>query len=292
MKRNKLRSRRMIRLPGKFFIERWDVENTSRREAGYGLILPVAAAVLFSLWAGCSANREKEVDPAGNPAATVARGAKTVAVKTARAGALVSKLIATNTYRGGKRAVTWTGERTADGTTATLERLGLREGPVPLVVLERLPDHLLESLSSLEFVSPAGATDKVVLSSPDSRWEGEIFHRLDWERSIEVEMTGPEELIVVSLACFSPRETRRNEAGSTTYTIYVREDQEPLGEISFQAVASDILYLYGYQGWSAGWPGVFVVQVLEGRHTYRFSFDRESQTNDPMLICFFVPRYN
>ena len=214
-----------------------------------------------------------------------------MAIKTARAGALISKLIATSTYRGGRRAVTWTSERTVDGTTVTLERLGLKERPVPPVVLERLPDHLLESLSSLEFVTPSGATRKMVLSSPDSRWEGEIFHRLDRHYSVEVELEGPDELIVVTLASFSPEGSGRAGAVSTTYTVFVQEDGSPLGEVSFAATASEILYLYGYQGWRAGWPGVFVVQALEGTHRYRFSFDRNDEGSDPLMICFFIPRY-
>ena len=214
-----------------------------------------------------------------------------MAIKTARAGALISKLIATSTYRGGRRAVTWTSERTVDGTAVTLERLGLKERPVPPVVLERLPDHLLESLSSLEFVTPSGATRKMVLSSPDSRWEGEIFHRLDRHYSVEVELEGPDELIVVTLASFSPEGSGRAGAVSTTYTVFVQEDGSPLGEVSFAATASEILYLYGYQGWRAGWPGVFVVQALEGTHRYRFSFDRNDEGSDPLMICFFIPRY-
>jgi len=247
----------------------------------------LSLGIITALPPGCSSNKEKQTSPAGNPAATVARGAKTMAIKTARAGALLSKLIAAGTYRGGKRAIIWTG----DGTTATLERLGIRERPVPPAVLERLPDHLLESLRSLEFVSPGKATEKMVLSSPDSRWEGEIFHRLDRERSIEVEVAGPEELIVVTLACFSADQSGEAETKSTTYTVYVREDGSPLGEVSFKAAASEILYLYGYQGWRAGWPGVFVVQALQGTHCYRFHFVRDDQSGDPLMVCFFFPRY-
>ena len=240
---------------------------------------------------GCSAEKAKKKSPSGNPAATVARGAKTMAIKTARAGAVVSKLIASNTYRGSKKAVTWTGQQTANGTTATLERLGLKERPVPLVVLERLPDHLLESLNSLEFVSPNQATGKIVLSSPDSRWEGEIFHRLDPGQSVEIEVLGPEELIVVTLACFSPSEGAQFDSENTNYTVFVDEDGVILGEVSFAAAVSDILYLYGYQDWRAGWPGVFVVQAFEGTHSYRVSFIREDNENDPLMICFFLPRY-
>jgi hypothetical protein len=250
---------------------------------GLGLIL------LMGL--GCAADKAKKNSPSGNPAATVARGAKTMAIKTVRAGAVISKLIASNTYRGSKKAVTWTGQQTANGTTATLQRLGLKDRPVPLVVLERLPDHLLESLNSLEFVSPKLATSKIVLSSPDSRWEGEIFHRLDPEQSIEIEVSGSQELIVVTLACFSPPERMQINSENTNYTVFVDEDGYILGEVSFAAAVSGILYLYGHQDWRVGWPGVFVVQALEETHSYRFSYIREDNENDPLMICFFLPRY-
>ncbi|MEA2064142.1 MAG: hypothetical protein U9P14_10620 [Gemmatimonadota bacterium] len=260
----------------------------------YRLFLVVALGVgtILLLYAGCSSSRKKESGPAGNPALTVARGAKTVAVKTARAGALLSKLIATNTWRGSRRAVTWTGSHTASGTTATLERLGLKERPAPPDLLERLPDHLLESLRSLEFISPLGAAGKRVLSSPDVRWEGEIFHRLGRGNIIEADLTGPVELIVVTLACFSPGWPNNRGPGNVTYTVYVREDMQELGQVSFEAAASDIIYLHGYTGWRAGGPGVFVVQVPEGRHRYRFTFDREDESTDPLLVCFFIPHYD
>ena len=281
-----------IQLTGKQCLRHLEPGNRERcAEKHLFFLLAMTAPIILALSVSCSINKEKETSPAGNPASTVARGAKTMAIKTARAGAVISKLIAKNTYRGGRRVVTWTGERTADGTAATLERLGLRERPVPLAVLERLPDHLLESLSSLEFVSPSGATQKMVLSSLDSRWEGEIFHRLDRDRSIEVELTGPNELIVVTLACFSSEEIGNTEAVSATYTVYVKEDGSPLGEVSFAAAVSNILYLYSYKGWRAGWPGVFVVQALEGTHRYQFSFDREDEGSDPLIVCFFLPHY-
>ena len=281
-----------IKLKGKQCLRHPEPGNRKRcAEKHLFSLLVMTAGIILALCVSCSINKEKETSPAGNPASTVARGAKTMAIKTARAGAVISKLIASNTYRGGKQVITWTGERTADGTAATLERLGLIERPVPLAVLERLPDHLLESLSSLEFVSPSGTTQKIVLSSLDSRWEGEIFHRLDRDRSIEVKLTGPNELIVVTLACFSSEGIGNTEAVSTTYTVYVKEDGSPLGEVSFAAAVSDILYLYGYKDWRAGWPGVFVVQALEGTHRYRFSFDREDEGSDPLMVCFFLPHY-
>ena len=98
-------------------------------------------------------------------------GARVVAVQTARAGAIASEY----TYKGSRRAVTWTGERTVDGTTATLEALNIIERQVPQVILERIPEELLYSLSSLEYIPSSVRAPRVVISSDDSRWEGEVF---------------------------------------------------------------------------------------------------------------------
>ncbi|HLA40497.1 MAG TPA: hypothetical protein VJ417_10885, partial [Candidatus Glassbacteria bacterium] len=113
-----------------------------------GLLYTAAASTivsLYCLWSGCSALY---------PARKVAGGARVVAVTTARAGALVTRIIASGTYRGSRKAVTWTGSRTREGTAATLEMLNLIDRPVPPAILERLPDELLESLTRLDFVKP------------------------------------------------------------------------------------------------------------------------------------------
>ncbi|MFH1068371.1 MAG: hypothetical protein V1794_02015 [Candidatus Glassbacteria bacterium] len=221
------------------------------------------------------------------PARKVAEGARTVAVTTARAGALVSRLIASGTYRGSRKAVTWTGARTREGTTATLELLNLIERPVPPVILERLPEELLVSLTRLEFVKPVREPERLVINSRDSRWEGELFYRLDRNGSLDVELDGPLEMIVVGLAVYTPEET----ALETSYTIMVAEDKTELGEVTFEAGRAAYLSLYGYHNWGVSQPGVFVLKALEGSHLYTL---RGSRTGDNgfLLVSCYLPRYN
>jgi hypothetical protein len=249
------------------------------------LLVPGLLIACASL--GCSLLKRGET----RSAKAVAHGARIVAVNTARAGALISKLIATGTYYGSKRAVTWTSARTVDGTAATLDMLGLIERPVPPDVLESIPDELLESLTSLEFIPAQSRAGITVISSSDLRWEGELFYRLNRGQSIDVRIDGPVELIVVTMACFPPPEQRlRPKENNALYKVSVREDDESLGDVRFETGPSDVLGIYGEQGWRASEPGVFVVKVVEGNHLYHFNIQREG-LDRPMLVSFFLPRY-
>lgn len=229
-------------------------------------------------------------DKAFKPAKKVAASARTVAVKTARAGALVSKLIASQTYRGSRKAVTWTGARTRKGTTATLELFNLIERPVPPDILERLPDELVSSLTALDFIKPRMETEKAVISSPDLRWEGEIFYILEKGESIEIELNGPVELIVVTVAGFSPEKGVKKRRAPAFYTVYVTEDDLELGEVSFEAGTSPLLNLYGYDRWGVSQPSVFVIKALEGVHRYRLDYKRKD-SEDFLLFSCYLPRY-
>ncbi|OGG06653.1 MAG: hypothetical protein A3F83_01805 [Candidatus Glassbacteria bacterium RIFCSPLOWO2_12_FULL_58_11] len=224
------------------------------------------------------------------PAKKVAQGAKIVAVTTARTGALVAKIVASGTYRGSRKVVTWTSARTVDGTTATLKKLNLIERPVPQDILEELPDELLTSLTSLDFVKPEVEPEQAVISSSDSRWEGEVLYKLGKGGSIEVRLDGPAELIVVTLAGFLPEERQQKNSESASYTVYVEEDELDLGQISFESGVFRQLSLYGYPGWRVSSPGVFVVKALAGAHRYRLSCKR-SDSDCFLLVSCFLPRY-
>jgi len=229
-------------------------------------------------------------DKAFKPAKKVAESARIVAVKTVRAGALVSKLIASQTYRGSRKAVTWTGARTREGTTATLELFNLIERPVPPDILERLPDKLLSSLTALDFVKPCRETEKAVIASPDLRWEGEVLYVLEKGEYFEIELNSPVELIVITMAGFSPEKSREKPHGLAFYTVYVTEDDLELGEVSFEAGVSSFLSLYGYESWRLSPPGVLVIKALEGVHRYRLSYKRKD-SEDFLLFSCYLPRY-
>jgi len=250
-------------------------------------LLKINSAVLVLVIGSCSWWSNER---AFKPARKVAEGARTVAVKTARAGALVSKVIASQTYRGSRKAATWTGARTRDGATATLELFNLIERPVPPDILERLPDELLSSLSALDFIRPCVETQKAVISSPDLRWEGEILYVLEKGESFEIELSGPVEMIVITMAGFSPREGREKNGGVAGYTVYISEDDLELGEVSFEAATSSFLSLYSYDRWRVSMPGVFVIKALEGDHRYRMSYERED-CEDFLLFSCYLPRY-
>ena len=250
-------------------------------------LLKINPAVLVLVIVSCSWWSN---DSALKPARKVAESARTVAVKTARAGALVSKLIASQTYRGSRKAATWTGARTRDGATATLELFNLIERPVPPDILERLPDELLYSLSALDFIRPCVETEKAVISSPDLRWEGEILYVLEKGESFEIELSGPVEVIVITMAGFSPQKGRKKRGGVAGYTVYITEDERELGEVSFEAATSSFLSLYGYNQWGISLPGVFVIKALEGDHRYRMSCERED-SEDFLLFSCYLPRY-
>jgi hypothetical protein len=229
-------------------------------------------------------------DKAFKPAKKVAESARIVAVKTVRAGALVSKLNASQTYRGSRKAVTWTGARTREGTTATLELFNLIERPVPPDILERLPDKLLSSLTALDFVKPCRETEKAVIASPDLRWEGEVLYVLEKGEYFEIELNSPVELIVITMAGFSPEKSREKPHGLAFYTVYVTEDDLELGEVSFEAGVSSFLSLYGYESWRLSPPGVLVIKALEGVHRYRLSY-RRKDSDDFLLLSCYLPRY-
>ncbi len=234
------------------------------------LVVLMAAAVQLSCsWLG-----------AGGSAAL--GGVRTVAVKTARAGAIVSKY----TYQGGRRAVTWTGARTVDGTTATLEALNIRERPVPSAILERIPEDVLASLTSLHFLSPVSDAPMEVISSPDPRWEGEVFLRVGGGR-LEFEVEGVTGMIVVTLSATPAGKV----SPLNSYTVFVEEDKSELGEIRFAASRTETIRLYGYPGWQLSEPGVFVINALPGRHRYRIGSDIAGG-NGFLLVACFLPRYH
>lgn len=208
-------------------------------------------------------------------------GVRTAAVKTARAGAIVSKY----TYQGGRRAVTWTGARTVDGTTATLEALNIIERPVPSAILERIPEDVLVSLTSLHFLSPVSDAPMEVISSSDPRWEGEVFLRAG-EGWLEFEVEGATEMIVVTLGA-APYQQSTQFNG---YTVFVEEDKSELGEIRFALSRTETISLYGYQCWQLSEPGVFVINALPGSHRYRIGSDI-AEGDGFLLVACFLPRY-
>ena len=159
---------------------------------------------------------------------------------------------------------------------------------MPPDVLERLPDQILEALSSLEFVTARGSPEQVVISSPDSRWEGELFYRLQSEEWIEVRLSGPAELIVVSMVCFPS--AGLFTADRAAYKVTVREDQDFLGEVDFETVPHHLNCIYGQNDLRVSHPGVFVIRALEGEHDYRFNLSRVGESG-PGLVAFFLPRY-
>jgi hypothetical protein len=214
----------------------------------------------------------------GSGGSAALQGARVAAVKTARAGAIASKY----TYRGGRRAVTWTGGRTADG----LEALNILERPVPPAILERIPDEVLASLTSLHFIRPVADEQMEVISSPDTRWEGEVFYRVDggW---LEFEVEEATEMIVVTLSAAS----REDAAALSGYTVLVEEDKSELGEIMFATSRAEMIWLYGYPGWLLSEPGVFVINALQGRHRYRISSDISGGDGFLLVACF-LPRYH
>lgn len=249
------------------------------------IALVSAAVTLCCSWFGGSGAS------ALDPARKVAEGARVVAVKTARAGALATRMIVSGTYRGSRKAVTWTGSHTWDGTTATLEMLDLIDRPVPPVILERLPDELLASLTHLDFVKPVEEPARLVITSRDSRWEGELFYRLERDASIDVALEGPLELIVVSLAALSAEELGQGNIGEVSYTIEVSEDKDELGEVTFETERATYLGLYGYPKWGLTQPGVFVIKALEGWHVYNLR-GRYDGGDGFLLVSCYLPRYN
>ncbi len=246
---------------------------------GTKMIGVIITLVLLSV-AGCSALRSGRDAGAG----AVAHGARIAALHTARTGALLGK----GTYRGSRKAVTWTGDRTVDGTQATLDFLGLSERQVPPDVLERLPDQMLDALSALQFVPALGQTERVVIASPDTRWEGELFYRVPEERPLEVRLSGPAELIVISLVCFPGPASPANKS---TYTVTVHEDESSLGEVRFETLPDNQNGVYGQAEVRVSYPGVFVVKTLPGSHSYKVSVRCDSGIG-PALCAFFLPRYD
>ncbi len=218
----------------------------------------------------------------GSGGSAALKGARVAAVKTARAGAIASKY----TYQGGRKVVTWTGARTADGTTATLAALNIMERPVPPAILERIPEDVLASLSSLHFLSPVADAKMEVISSSDTRWEGEVFLRAanGW---LEFEVEGDIEMIVVTLGATSSERS----APLNGYTVYVQEDRAELGEIEFTTSMAEEVRLYGYPGWPLSEPGVFVINALRGRHRYRIGSDISGGDGFLLVACF-LPRYH
>ncbi|MEA1996970.1 MAG: hypothetical protein U9N45_05000, partial [Gemmatimonadota bacterium] len=129
-------------------------------------------------------------------------------------------------------------------------------------------------------------------SSPDSRWEGELFYSLAIGEQIEVALDGPAELIVVTLAAFRPpgKGEMPGEAAAF-YKVHVSEDNETLGEVGFESSPPEsLLALHGYPGWQVSSPGVFVIKSIEGSHIYRLNCKR-ADSDDFMLISFYIPRY-
>lgn len=248
--------------------------------AGGKVYIRFCLTVVLSAAAGCSLIRSGS--DAGADA--VARGARIAAVQTARAGSLIGK----GTYQGSRRAVTWTGDRTVDGTQATLSFLGLGERPVPPDVLDRLPDQMLDTLLSLQFVPVQGTAERMVISSADSRWEGELFYRAGEDRWLEVRMDGPAELIVVSLVCFPAGQDTQTDKAS--YSVLVREDEKSLGEVRFDTLPNPLNGVYGQDSVRVSYPGVFIVKTLPGEHSYKFAMRCENLAG-PALAAFFLPRY-
>ena len=128
----------------------------------------------------------------------------------------------------------------------------------------------------------------MVISSSDSRWEGELFYRAGEGRWLEVRINGPAELIVVSLVCFPSGQGSQTD--KTSYTIFVREDEKSLGEVRFETLPNPLNGVYGQDSVRVSYPGVFIVKTLPGSHSYNFAI-RCDNSAGPALAAFFLPRY-
>lgn len=135
---------------------------------------------------------------------------------------------------------------------------------LPNEIVHYIPPEVYKTLKAVKSIGPEEASFKS-LKSDDPNWNKSVVYFISKERSILIRITGPTTLIVVSLL-----DIPANESGLKKYTVAMLEDDEDIGEVTFNTPKMKKVVSSKPPNLQCGIPGIFTFSVPKGEHNYKF----------------------
>jgi hypothetical protein len=153
---------------------------------------------------------------------------------------------------------------------------------LPDEIVQYIPSDVYKTLKVVKSISPEGTGNFKALKSDDSKWNKNVVYFISKERSILIKITGPTTLIVVSLL-----DIPTNESGLKKYTVAMLEDDEEIGDVTFNTPKMKKVVSSKPPNSQCGIPGIFTFSVPKGEHNYKF--DLVSSEARDVGMRFFIP---
>ncbi len=153
---------------------------------------------------------------------------------------------------------------------------------LPDEIVQYIPLEVYKTLKAVKSISPENIAYFRALKSDDQKWNKKVAYFISKERSTIIRFTGPTTLIVVSLLNIPA-----NESGLKKYAVAILEDDEDIGDVTFNTSKIEKVVSSKPPNLQCGIPGIFTFPVPEGEHSYQF--DLVSSEAGDVGMRFFVP---
>jgi len=135
---------------------------------------------------------------------------------------------------------------------------------LPDEIVQYIPPEVYKTLKAVKSISPEEASFKS-LKSDDPNWNKNVVYFISKERSTLIRVSGPTTLIVVSLL-----DIPANESGLKKYAVAMLEDDEEIGDVTFNTPKMKKVVSSKPPKSQCGIPGIFTFSVPKGEHAYKF----------------------
>jgi hypothetical protein len=135
---------------------------------------------------------------------------------------------------------------------------------LPDEIVQYIPPEIYQTLKAVKSISPEDIGNFKALKSDDPNWNKQVLYFISKERSIEIRITGPTTLIVVSLL-----DIPANESDLKRYTLAMLKDDENIGDAIFNTPKMKKV-VSSRPNFQCGIPGIFTFPVPQGEHSYNF----------------------
>ena len=136
---------------------------------------------------------------------------------------------------------------------------------LPDEIVQYIPPEVYKTLKVVKSIGPEAMGNFKALKSDDLKWNKNVVYFISKERSILIRFTGPTTLIVMSLL-----DIPVNESGLKKYTVAMLEDDEEIGDVTFNTPKMEKVVSSKLPNLQCGIPGIFTFSVPEGEHSYKF----------------------
>ncbi|MBM3240201.1 hypothetical protein FJZ31_28280 [Candidatus Poribacteria bacterium] len=136
---------------------------------------------------------------------------------------------------------------------------------LPDEIVQYIPPEVYKTLKAVKSISPEDAGNFKSLKSDDPKWNKSVAYFISKEMSTLIRLTGPATLIVVSLL-----DIPANASGLKKYTVAMLEDDEEIGDMTFNTPKMKKVVSSKPPNSQCGIPGIFTFSVPKGEHNYKF----------------------